>query len=94
MSLRIGESGLARLRKTVCTIVDVKGNNVIVCAGEPLCLKFILGDDDKRLFTPFRWCYIGSTDDWFPLFNGPKPLSELARYYCPHIGEESFFELM
>ncbi len=74
--------------------VDVKGKDVIVYEGEHPCLKFRLCDDDKRLFEASRWCYRGSIDGWFPLSSGPKPLSQLAKNYCRHIGEESFFELM
>ncbi|MBC8871604.1 MAG: hypothetical protein H8E44_19435 [Planctomycetes bacterium] len=74
--------------------VDVKGKNIIVYEGEHPCLKFSLCNDDKRLFEASRWCYRGSIDGWFPLSSGPKPLSQLAKDYCRHIGEESFFELM
>ena len=74
--------------------VDVKGKDVIVYEGEHPCLKFTLCDSDKRLFMASRWCYLGSIDDWFPLSRGPNPLSKLAKNYCAHIGEESFFDLM
>ena len=74
--------------------VDVKGKDIIVYEREHPCLKFTLCDDDKRLFAASRWCYLGSIDDWFPLFGGPQPLSELANNCCPHVGEESLFELM
>lgn len=71
--------------------VDVKGKDVIVYEDEHPCLKFTLCDDHQRLFTASRWCYRGSIDDWFPLFGSPRPLSELAKNCCRHIGEESFF---
>ena len=74
--------------------VDVKSKDVVVYEGEHPCSKFTLCDDDKRLFAVSRWCYRGSIDDWFPLSGGLKPLSELARKFCCHIGNESFYELM
>jgi hypothetical protein len=74
--------------------VDVKKKDIIVYEREDPCLKFSLCDDDRRLFVASRWCYLGSTDDWLPLFGGAQPLSQLASQYCRHIGEESFFELM
>jgi len=79
--------------KQFSAVVDVKGKDIIVYEGEHPCLRFTLCDDDKRPFAASRWCYLGSIDDWFPL-RSMKPLSQLAKDYCRHIGEESFFELM
>lgn len=57
--------------------------------------KFILSDEEKRLFRAERFCFLGSIDDWMPLLGGgPAPLEDLVRKYVPHLGEESFFELM
>jgi len=105
------------------TIVDVKGNAIIVHAaaddldarsralsafGDPdlvrirrfmeqdlqyhPMLRFVLVDQTDRMFFAYRWCFLGSIDDWFPLDSGP--LSALAAKYIPHIGAESFYELM
>ncbi len=79
--------------KQFCAGVDVKGKDIIVHEGEHPCFRFSLCDDDKRLFEASRWCYLGSIDDWFPLCS-IKPLSQLAKDYCRHIGEESFYDLM
>jgi hypothetical protein len=92
--IKVVQEAIRNCGKQFSAAVDVKGKDVIVYEGEHPCLKFTLCDDDKRLFTPSRWCYLGSIDDWILLFDGPKPLSELARNYCRHIGEESLFELM
>lgn len=56
-------------------------------------LRFTLTDEDERPYTLERWCYLGSVDYWIPLSFG-KPLEVLAKYSLPHIGQESFFELM
>jgi hypothetical protein len=56
-------------------------------------LRFTLIDAETRSFAVDRWCFRGSIDDWFPL-GGGKDLETLARRFLPHLGKESFFELM
>jgi hypothetical protein len=56
-------------------------------------MRFVLVDEDKRNFTAERWCFRGSIDDWIPLM-GIGDLSTLVKKYTPHLGKESFFELM
>ena len=55
-------------------------------------MRFTLVDDEKRQFSVCRWCFKGSIDDWFPLGGGE--LSTMVKKYVPHLGKESFFELM
>jgi hypothetical protein len=55
-------------------------------------LRFKLIDAQSRVFYAERWCFRGSIDDWFPLAHGP--LEKLANEFIPHVGAESFFELM
>lgn len=55
--------------------------------------RFTLCDDVGRRFSAERWCFRGSIDDWFPLDYG-KPLGDLLEKYLPHLGRESFYELM
>jgi hypothetical protein len=55
--------------------------------------RFQLADEDERLYTAERWCFIGAVDGWY-LLRGPTALDDLAREYLPHLGKESFFELM
>jgi shikimate kinase len=58
-------------------------------------LRFILRDDKKRLFTAERYCFLGSIEDWMPLLGGgPAPLKDIVDKYVPHLGQESFFDLM
>lgn len=55
-------------------------------------LRFVLVNEEKRLFDADRWCWRGSIDGWIELdFN--KPLDRLVKKFCPHLGKESFFEL-
>ncbi len=92
--IEVVREAIRKCGKQFFAAVDVKGKDIIVYEHEHRCLKFTLCDDDKRLFAASRWCYRGSIDDWLPLCCGAKPLSQLAKNYCRHIGEESFFELM
>lgn len=55
-------------------------------------LRFHLIDKADRVFEACRWCFLGSIDDWFPLDSGS--LGELIDKYAPHLGAESFFDLM
>jgi hypothetical protein len=56
-------------------------------------LRFILQDDAERTFLAQRMCYRGSVDGWLTLSCGRR-LRQLANHYVPHIGKDSFFELM
>ena|SRR5665213_186649 len=55
--------------------------------------RFTLTDENERWFSLERWCYRGRIDDWIPLSAG-RPLDELAADFLPHLGQESFFELI
>lgn len=57
---------------------------------EPV-LRFELVDGDARLFEASRMMHIGDAD-WWSLAEGP--LLEVARDLVPHIGHESFYELL
>jgi hypothetical protein len=55
-------------------------------------MRFTLADEDERAFRVQRWCFRGSIDLWMSGSEGK--LSDLVKTFCPHIGRESFFELM
>ena len=59
-------------------------------------LRFTLDDKKDRVFRVERWCFIGSIDRWIDLWESGSAgkLSDLVKRFCPHIGQESFFELM
>lgn len=56
-------------------------------------IQFTLIDPEKRRFIAQRWCFLGSIDDWHYL-GGDAPLAELLAQYVPHLGRESFFDLV
>ncbi len=56
-------------------------------------MRFNLIDPQGRRFDVDRWCFRGSIDDWFSL-SGAGELSKLVKKYVPHLGQESFYELL
>jgi hypothetical protein len=73
-------------------LVDVKGKHIVVYEGRMPVMRFTLEDKETRQFAVDRWCFRGSIDDWIPLSFGDLP--KLVARYCPHLGKESFFDLM
>jgi hypothetical protein len=58
-------------------------------------LRFTLSDSIKRTFSTERWCFIGSIDDWMFLFEyDDGSLRELCEDLFPHLGQESFYDIM
>lgn len=55
-------------------------------------LRFILVDQERRLFAPERYCFRGSVDDWISI-GPPEPIERLAAKYLKHLGRDSMFEL-
>lgn len=55
-------------------------------------LRFVLANKEKRLFTTWRYCYLGSIDDWIPI-GEEGVLSKLVAKYVKHVGEESYYDL-
>jgi xanthine/CO dehydrogenase XdhC/CoxF family maturation factor len=54
-------------------------------------LRFILQDEETRVYRAERWCYLGSIDDWIFITTGP--VEQLARRMIPTLGTDEFFEL-
>jgi hypothetical protein len=59
-------------------------------------MRFTLADENDRTFRVQRWCFRGSIDRWidFWALGSEGNLSDLVKKFCPHVGQESFFELM
>ncbi len=84
-----------------CT-VDVRKEDIIVCHSErgnlyQKMLRFTLDDEKDRTFRVQRWCFKGSNDDWIDLsllgrLVGKLPV--LVHQICPHLGRDSFYNLM
>jgi hypothetical protein len=56
-------------------------------------MQFVLEDEQTREFGVERWCFRGSVDDWI-MVDGGYDLKALVKKYAPHLGQESFYELM
>ena len=56
--------------------------------------KFTLAEVENRLFSIARHCYRSSMEGWFELHRQPASLETLAAQYLPHLGQESYFELV
>ena len=55
-------------------------------------MRFILENNENRMFMVERYCFIGSIDDWIHI-GGPDSLKKLARKYIAHLGCDSLYEL-
>ena len=57
-------------------------------------MRFILVDEQQRLFRAERMCYRSSVDGWRPLRTiGTGSIEQLARRLVPTLGTDAFFEL-
>lgn len=54
-------------------------------------LRFILEDEETRVYRVESWCYLGSIDDW--IFVDTGPVEQLIRRMIPTLGTDEFFEL-
>lgn len=54
--------------------------------------RLTLDDATGRDFLIERWCFRSSVNGWYGLGGGQ--LEPLLRTYLPHLGDDSFFELM
>lgn len=59
-------------------------------------MRFTLTDEEARTFRAQRWCFRGSIDRWIDLWMAGSQgnLKDLVKKFCPHIGRESFYDLM
>ncbi len=55
-------------------------------------MRFVLVDKARRWFSPERFCFRGSVDDWISI-GGAAMIAPLALKFIPHLGRESFYEL-
>jgi len=56
-------------------------------------LRFTLVDPETREYVTERYCFRGSVDDWIHI-GGPGPLAPQCRKFIPHLGRESFYDLI
>jgi hypothetical protein len=55
-------------------------------------MRFILEEPEERIFSPQRWCFRGSIDDWINIQN-PAKIEVLAKQLVPKLGTDDFFKL-
>ncbi len=55
-------------------------------------MRFIIRDQEQRLFLPERYCFRGSVKDWISIGN-VGDLASLCRRYLGHLGKDSIYEL-
>jgi hypothetical protein len=55
-------------------------------------MRFILEDEEQRIFRAERWCYRGRIDDW--IYAGASgTMDDLAPKLVPALGTDDFYEL-
>lgn len=55
-------------------------------------MRFILENAEERIFSPQRWCFRGSIDDWIYILK-PAKIEVLTKELIPTLGTDDFFEL-
>src|SRR4051794_30508842 len=96
--IAVVREGLRKHAKAQPCMADVRERHIVVYHSErgdlyQKMLRFTLVDEDRRRFAAERWCFLGSIDDWIHL-HGIADLATLVERFGPHIGKESFFQLM
>ncbi len=83
------ELGIAKLSKNALRRIEERERS----SGQfsPM-MRFILTDNERRLFTAQRMCFLSGRDDWIYL-QYDKPIGKLARQLVPALGTDQFFEL-
>ncbi|BAY81551.1 hypothetical protein NIES267_10280 [Calothrix parasitica NIES-267] len=71
--------------------VDVQSQLARSISYSPM-LRFVLNDEQKRIFMTERFCFLGSIDDWIEI-GEPDILKKLVEKYVKHLEKESFYEL-
>jgi len=94
--------GVQRFAPGQNCLVDVRKADIIVYHSKrgnmyQKMLRFTLDDKKDRTFRVQRWCFKGSIDDWIDLWVSGGiigKLPDLVREFCPHLGRDSFYDLM
>jgi hypothetical protein len=68
----------------------------VSCRNYMKVMRFTLVDETNRRYRVQRWCFRGSIDRWIDLWSSGSEgkLSDLVKRFCPHIGQDSFFDLI
>jgi hypothetical protein len=74
----------AEIRGKEIIIYEVKGD------GRPM-MKFVLDNEETRVYSVYSWCFRDGIDGWFSLFSSGQ-LRDLVDQYCPTLGTDRFYE--
>ncbi len=55
-------------------------------------MRFVLQDEVRRVFSPERYCFRGSVDDWICI-GEPDQLGRLTSRFLKHLGIDSLYDL-
>ncbi len=79
-------NGLLELFSSIPTVsrVDAKGVLARTLSYSPE-LRFVLIDQENRIFQTERYCYLGSVDDWIEI-GDPDSLAKLVKKYIRNLG--------
>ncbi|MBC8526766.1 MAG: hypothetical protein ISS28_01935 [Candidatus Cloacimonetes bacterium] len=56
-------------------------------------MRFVLIDKEERIYEVERYCFRGRVDGWISL-ECSSNLKKLVHKYCPHLGKDSFYDLI
>jgi len=95
------KQGLDRYAPDQHCLLDVRKADIIVYHSKrgnlyQKMLRFTLDDKKDRTFRVQRWCFRGSIDGWIDrwMSGGFGELPVLVQTFCPHLGRDSFYDLM
>lgn len=78
---------------TSSPVLRAKRNSIVRRSAYVKMMRFVLMDEDERLFRVERWCFRGRIDGWMFL-DGPAELEKMVHKYVKHLGTERFFDLI
>lgn len=103
-------TSMEKLSRVKLFKIDIRKNEIVIYTSEvpdrhsalsdlhffrpyQAMLRFTLEDKEKRLFSADRWCFSGSIDGWLNLYDC-STLEYLCKKLLPHLGRESFYDLL
>jgi hypothetical protein len=82
------------VKKNIISIWEPDGMIQSIYSTYSPTMRYVLRDKKSRNFTAERFCYLGSIDDWRPLYSlEGNTLAEIVKETIVHIGHESFYDL-
>jgi hypothetical protein len=85
-------AGLESIAMPWITKAAIK-ESVIQNATYMAVMRFVLCDEEQRLFLAERFCFRGSVEDWIDIGGCPQKLPVVLKKFIKHLGKESIYEL-